>query len=87
MSEKFDELVNIISKLRAPDGCKWDREQTHISLKQNFIEETYEALDAIDDNDMKHLREEYIIQESILKNLKRNIRSIIRKSIKIQLSM
>ena len=58
MSEKFDELVNIISRLRAPDGCKWDREQTHISLKQNFIEETYEALDAIDDNDMKHLREE-----------------------------
>jgi len=58
MSEKFDELVNIISRLRAPDGCKWDREQTHTSLKQNFIEETYEALDAIDDNDMKHLQEE-----------------------------
>jgi len=58
MSEKFDELVNIISRLRAPDGCKWDREQTHTSLKQNFIEETYEALDAIDDNDMKHLKEE-----------------------------
>jgi len=58
MSEKFDELVNIISRLRAPDGCKWDREQTHKSLKQNFIEETYEALDAIDDDDMKHLKEE-----------------------------
>lgn len=58
MSEKFNELVNIIAKLRAPDGCKWDREQTHTSLKQNFIEETYEALDAIDDNDMKHLKEE-----------------------------
>jgi len=58
MSEKFDELVNIISRLRAPDGCKWDREQTHTSLKQNFIEETYEALDAIDANDMKHLKEE-----------------------------
>ena len=58
MSEKFDELVNIISRLRAPNGCKWDREQTHASLKQNFIEETYEALDAIDDNDMKHLQEE-----------------------------
>ncbi len=58
MSEKFDELVNIIARLRAPNGCKWDREQTHKSLKQNFIEETYEALDAIDDNDMKHLQEE-----------------------------
>jgi len=58
MSDKFDELVNIISRLRAPDGCKWDREQTHKSLKQNFIEETYEALDAIDADDMKHLQEE-----------------------------
>ena len=58
MSEKFDELVNIIARLRAPNGCKWDREQTHKTLKQNFIEETYEALDAIDDDDMKHLQEE-----------------------------
>ena len=58
MSEKFDELVSIIARLRAPNGCKWDREQTHKSLKQNFIEETYEALDAIDDDDMTHLKEE-----------------------------
>ena len=58
MSEKFNELVEIIAKLRAPDGCKWDREQTHTTLKQNFIEETYEALDAIDANDMPHLKEE-----------------------------
>ena len=58
MSENLDKLVNIIAKLRAPDGCKWDREQTHVSLKQNFIEETYEALDAIDANDMTHLKEE-----------------------------
>ena len=58
MSEKFDELVKIIARLRAPNGCKWDREQTHKSLKQNFIEETYEALDAIDDDDMTHLKEE-----------------------------
>ena len=58
MSENLDKLVNIIAKLRAPDGCKWDREQTHVSLKQNFIEETYEALDAIDANDMPHLKEE-----------------------------
>ena len=58
MSENLDKLIEIIAKLRAPDGCKWDREQTHASLKQNFIEETYEALDAIDANDMKHLQEE-----------------------------
>ena len=58
MSENLDKLVNIIAKLRAPDGCKWDREQTHKSLKQNFIEETYEALDAIDADDMPHLKEE-----------------------------
>ncbi len=58
MNENLDRLVEIIAKLRAPDGCKWDREQTHASLKQNFIEETYEALDAIDANDMKHLQEE-----------------------------
>ena len=58
MSEKLDKLINIIAKLRAPDGCKWDREQTHRSLKQNFIEETYEALDAIDADDMVHLKEE-----------------------------
>ena len=58
MSENLDKLINIIAKLRAPDGCKWDREQTHTSLKQNFIEETYEALDAIDANDMTHLKEE-----------------------------
>lgn len=58
MNEKFDELVEIIAKLRAPNGCQWDREQTHKSLKQNFIEETYEAIDAIDAEDMKHLKEE-----------------------------
>ncbi len=58
MNENLDELINIISKLRSPDGCKWDREQTHKSLKQNFIEETYEVLDAIDANDMVHLQEE-----------------------------
>ena len=58
MSENLDKLIDIIAKLRAPDGCKWDREQTHKSLKQNFIEETYEALDAIDADDMTHLKEE-----------------------------
>jgi MazG family protein len=44
--------------LRAPDGCPWDREQTHQTLRPNMIEEAYEAVDAIDENDMSHLREE-----------------------------
>lgn len=57
-TEELKELVQVIAKLRAPDGCQWDREQTHQSLRPNMIEEAYEAVDAIDDNDMKHLQEE-----------------------------
>lgn len=56
--KNLEELISIISKLRAPDGCPWDREQTHYSLRPNMIEEAYEAVDAIDDNDMNHLKEE-----------------------------
>lgn len=56
--ENLKELIDVIAKLRAPDGCPWDREQTHASLRPNMIEEAYEAVDAIDDNDMAHLREE-----------------------------
>ena len=41
-------LVSIMARLRAPDGCPWDREQTHGSIRANLIEETYEALEAID---------------------------------------
>lgn len=44
----FTELVGIMSRLRASDGCPWDREQTHTTLKKYFIEETYEVLEAID---------------------------------------
>ena len=56
--KNFKELVEVIAKLRAPDGCPWDREQTHQSLRPNMLEEAYEAVDAIDDNDMPHLQEE-----------------------------
>jgi tetrapyrrole methylase family protein/MazG family protein len=56
--ENLEELIEVIRKLRAPDGCPWDREQTHESLRPNMIEEAYEAVDAIDDNDMTHLKEE-----------------------------
>lgn len=47
--EKFDELVGLIARLRAPGGCPWDREQTHESLKPMMLEEAYEVVEAIDD--------------------------------------
>ena len=56
--KNLEELIAVIAKLRAPDGCPWDREQTHDSLRPNMLEEAYEAVDAIDDNDMEHLKEE-----------------------------
>ncbi len=54
----IERLIEIIDILRSENGCKWDREQTHYSLRKNMLEEAYEAVDAIDDNDMKHLQEE-----------------------------
>ncbi|MCD7879822.1 MAG: nucleoside triphosphate pyrophosphohydrolase [Candidatus Gastranaerophilales bacterium] len=54
----LEHLIEIISILRGENGCKWDREQTHYSLRRNMIEEAYEAVDAIDDNDINHLKEE-----------------------------
>ncbi|MBD5402267.1 nucleoside triphosphate pyrophosphohydrolase [bacterium] len=56
--KNIKELIAVIAKLRSPEGCPWDREQTHSSLRPNMLEEAYEAVDAIDDNDMPHLREE-----------------------------
>lgn len=54
----FDEFVQTIATLRAPDGCPWDREQTHESIAHNMLEEAYEAVDAIEAGDIAHLREE-----------------------------
>lgn len=54
----LERLIEIIEILRGENGCKWDREQTHTSLRRNMIEEAYEAVDAIDDKDSKHLQEE-----------------------------
>lgn len=54
----LEELIKTIEILRSENGCKWDREQTHESLRRNMIEEAYEAVDAIDDNDCNHLKEE-----------------------------
>ena len=55
---QFQSLVDIVARLRAPDGCPWDREQTHQSLTPFLIEETYEAIEQIDANSMAGLREE-----------------------------
>ena len=54
----MEDLLSIMEKLRAPDGCPWDREQTHRSLRKCFIEETYEDLEAIDTDDTELLKEE-----------------------------
>ena len=54
----FDDFMNIIRTLRSPNGCPWDKEQTHESLKSCTIEETYEVIDAIDNKDYKNLCEE-----------------------------
>jgi len=54
----FEGLVRVVAALRAPDGCPWDREQTHESLKPHLLEETYETLEAIDSGDPVALREE-----------------------------
>lgn len=53
-----DDLVRIVEILRAPGGCPWDREQTHASIRNDLIEETYEVIEAIDNADPKLLREE-----------------------------
>ena len=58
VGEKFQELVAIMARLRAPGGCPWDREQTFDSIKPYTLEETYEVLDAIDRRQWKDLAEE-----------------------------
>lgn len=52
------DLEEIVRILRAPGGCPWDAEQTHESIRRNFIEEAYEAVEAIDEKSPAHLREE-----------------------------
>lgn len=62
MSKEFDELLSIMTRLRAPGGCPWDREQTYGSLSQYLLEEAYETFDAIQEaeatGDVTHLKEE-----------------------------
>ena len=55
---EFDRLVRTMWRLRQPDGCPWDREQTHRSITKHLVEEAYEAVEAIEANDREHLVEE-----------------------------
>lgn len=55
---EFQRLVELMAKLRAPDGCPWDREQTFDSIKRHTLEETYEVMEAIEDRDWPALCEE-----------------------------
>ncbi len=55
---EFDRLVRTMWRLRQPDGCPWDREQTHHSITKNMVEEAYEAVDAIEADDDVHMQEE-----------------------------
>lgn len=54
----INDLIQLVKVLRAPNGCPWDREQTHESIKKNFIEETYEVIEAINKKDCESLKEE-----------------------------
>ena len=58
MTSSVDRLSKIVARLRSPDGCPWDREQTHESLKPHLLEECYELIDAIDTGDETELKEE-----------------------------
>ena len=55
---EVERLIDIVATLRSENGCQWDREQTHKSLRPNMLEEAYEAVDAIDSGDILNLREE-----------------------------
>lgn len=55
----FERLHEIVGILRSPEGCPWDRAQTHASIRKNFIEETYEAIEALDNDDPDGMKEEF----------------------------
>lgn len=58
MVEKFIRLVEIVKTLRSPEGCPWDREQDLYSIKNHFLEEAFELVDALDNEDIENIREE-----------------------------
>jgi tetrapyrrole methylase family protein/MazG family protein len=58
MGKEVDRFVEIVRRLRAPGGCPWDREQTHKSLLNCLLDETYEFFEAVEENDTAHMKEE-----------------------------
>ena len=58
VGNQFEELVKIVSELRAPDGCPWDREQTNQSLLPYLIEEAYELIESVDEKNWENVKEE-----------------------------
>ena len=58
LGKRFEKLVTIVERLRAPDGCPWDREQTSASLLPYLLEETYEVMESVDDRNWEELKEE-----------------------------
>lgn len=58
LKEAFSHFYKIIRTLRSPEGCPWDREQTPTTLKENLIEESYECIEAIEEEDIEHIQEE-----------------------------
>ncbi|HYA11785.1 MAG TPA: nucleoside triphosphate pyrophosphohydrolase [Thermodesulfovibrionales bacterium] len=86
----FQELLNIMEKLRAEKGCPWDKEQTRESLKPFILEETYELIEAIDDGDPEKIKEELgdllfqiVFQSQIAKEKKEfEISDVIEKIVK-----
>jgi len=56
--EAFEDFLDVIVRLRSPGGCPWDLEQTPLSLRSDLAEETYECIEAIDENDPAHIKEE-----------------------------
>ena len=60
-SYTFDDLLAILKILRSPGGCPWDMEQTHKSIRADFIEEVYEAIEGIDSDDKKYQSSVYFM--------------------------
>jgi len=58
LGERFERLAGVMARLRAPDGCPWDLEQTPMTLTRHLLEEAYESVEAIESSDWEHLEEE-----------------------------
>jgi len=56
--EKFEKLIDVMKTLRSPNGCPWDREQSHESITMGFVEELYEFIEAVEDKDIETMKEE-----------------------------